>query len=228
MQPERPTVATHAGTVAPGFLEIESGIEADRNEDRSRALLVSTVLKVGLAPRAQLGVLLPVQSATGIALGAGDVAVGVKWRLTDDHPLLARFAVLPSVKLSTGGARGSGTTDVGLLLIDSRSLGPASIDLNAGVVRRGVGNKESNTATFWTVAGGMPVYHDFGWQLEVFGYPGTGGGSGTPPIVGLLTGPTFAVTREFSLDAGIIAPLEGPQPRALYVGFVANLGRIGR
>src|ERR1051325_4189243 len=27
VQPERPTVATHAGTVAPAFLEIETGIQ---------------------------------------------------------------------------------------------------------------------------------------------------------------------------------------------------------
>ena len=29
VQPERPSVATHAGTVAPGYVEIESGIERD-------------------------------------------------------------------------------------------------------------------------------------------------------------------------------------------------------
>src|SRR5438445_803082 len=34
-QPERPTVATHAGTVAPGWAEIEAGIEWDRYADAS-------------------------------------------------------------------------------------------------------------------------------------------------------------------------------------------------
>ena len=29
VQPERPTVATHAGTVAPGYLEIETGVESE-------------------------------------------------------------------------------------------------------------------------------------------------------------------------------------------------------
>src|SRR5256885_8764954 len=45
VQPERPSVATHAGTVAPGFLEIETGIESDRNADGTHALVVPTVLK---------------------------------------------------------------------------------------------------------------------------------------------------------------------------------------
>src|SRR5437764_1362781 len=35
VQPERPTVATHAGTVAPGWSEIEAGIERDRYADGS-------------------------------------------------------------------------------------------------------------------------------------------------------------------------------------------------
>src|SRR5260370_36815211 len=30
VQPERPTVATHAGTVAPGWVELETGVELDR------------------------------------------------------------------------------------------------------------------------------------------------------------------------------------------------------
>src|ERR1044072_6418978 len=29
VQPERPTVATHAGTVAPGYIELEEGVERD-------------------------------------------------------------------------------------------------------------------------------------------------------------------------------------------------------
>ena len=49
-QPERPTVATHAGTVAPAWVEIEAGVEHD-DLDGAHALLTPTVLKFGIAPR---------------------------------------------------------------------------------------------------------------------------------------------------------------------------------
>jgi hypothetical protein len=227
VQPERPTVATHAGTVAPGYLEVETGMQTDRDPDGSHAFTVPTELKIGLAPRAQLSVFLPVQDATGVSLGIGDFAAGVKWRIVDGDGPLQRFAILPTVKAPTGEDRGTNTTDFGLLLIDSRTVGPASLDLNAGITRRsGDGSTVPRTSTFWTAAGAMPIGGSFGWQLECFGYPGTGGPAGSAPIVAILTGPTFTVSRTLALDAGVIVPLTGPQPRAVYGGLVTNLGRI--
>src|SRR4051812_35372559 len=55
VQPERPTVATHAGTVAPGYLEIETGIERD-TRDGTTMSFAPTVLKFGVAPRVQMSV----------------------------------------------------------------------------------------------------------------------------------------------------------------------------
>ena len=52
-QPERPTVATHAGTVLPGWVEIEAGVERD-HLDGAHVLLTPTVLKFGIVPRVQL------------------------------------------------------------------------------------------------------------------------------------------------------------------------------
>jgi len=229
VQPERPTVATHAGTVAPGYLEIESGVERDRNEDGSHAFFIPNELKIGLAPRVQLSAFLPVASATGVPLGIGDVAAGIKWRLLDGDGPLQRFAILPLVKFPTGGNRGTKTTDVGLMLIDSRQIGPASVDLNAGLTRRsGDGTTAPRTSTFWTAAGGMPIAGPIGWQLECFGFPGTHGPAAAPPTVAILTGPTLGVANWIALDAGVIIPVAGPQARAIYAGLVTNLGRLRR
>src|SRR5207248_10990623 len=127
---------------------------------------------------------LPVQSATGVPLGIGDFAAGIKWRLVDGVGPLQRFAILPTIKAPTGGDRGTNTTDVGLLLIDSRTIGPASLDLNAGLTRRGGdGTRAARTATFWTAAGAMPIGGPVGWQLECFGFPGTSGPAGGAPTV---------------------------------------------
>ena len=229
VQPERPTVATHAGTVAQGYVEIETGVEADRNSDGSHGLLVPNEIKIGLAPRLQFSGFVPVQRLTGVPLGVGDLAAGVKWRLVDGDGPLQRFAILPLIKFPTGGERGTNTTDVGLLLIDSREIGPASVDINTGLTRRsGDGSTIPRTSTFWTIAGAMPVAGPIGWQLECFGFPGTHGPAGSAPIVAILTGPTLAVARSLALDGGIIVPVAGPQTRAIYAGLVANLGRLRR
>jgi hypothetical protein len=225
VQPERPSVATHAGTVAPGYVEIETGVETDRNSDDTHTLLVPTVVKVGIAPRAQLSIFAPVLRETAVPLGFGDVGAGVKWRLMDGNGPLGRVAVLPTVTWGTGGDRGTRTTALGLLLINSRTVGPVSLDLNAGLTRRsGDGSTAARTATVWTVASAIPVAGPVGWQLECFGYPGTHGPAGTRPIVALLTGPTFGVWSSLAFDTGVILPVAGPQPRAWYAGVVTNLG----
>ena len=231
VQPERPTVATHAGTVAPGYLEIETGGEWDRYSNQSRGALVPTVFKFGLAPRAQLSVFVPaVDPPGGGSFGIGDLAVGVKWRLMDDRPLFGRFAVLPTLKLPTGSktsGAGTGTTDVGLLLISSHDVGPVALDINAGYTRRGGdGSTAPRDATAWTISTGGSAVGPLGWVAEVFGYPRTTGAAGQPSTVAGLVGPTLLVQTWLALDAGVIVPIAGSPPRALYAGGVWNVGRV--
>ncbi|MDB4949966.1 MAG: hypothetical protein JWM27_2615 [Gemmatimonadetes bacterium] len=235
VQPERPTVATHAGTVAPGYIEVETGVEADRLPDGvGRQLGTPTVVKVGLAPRVQLNVGTAFLRLSGGAAaarsGIGDVSVGVKWRVADAAPLLGRFAVLPSVDLPTGSAErgtGAGTTGAGLLLISSHQAYGVAVDLNAGYTRRGGdGTATPRDATVWTASFGAPVRGPAGLALELFGYPGTSGPAGAAPTTALLVGPTFLVRPWLALDAGVIRRLSGPQPNALYAGLVYNAGKI--
>lgn len=229
VQPERPSVATHAGTVAPGFAEVETGFERDRSTDGTTLGSVPTVLKLGMTRRTQLSVQLPVLGGTDLRSGLGDAAVGVKWRIFEDDPVLQDIALLPQLKLSSGGARGSGTTDVSLLLINSRTIGPVGVDVNAGVTRRsGDGSQAPRSATMWAVAAGIPVRGAMGWALEGYGYPGTGGAAGAPPTVAILTGPTLVPRPELELDVGVIIPVVGSPPRGIYAGFVTNVGKLPR
>lgn len=230
VMPERPTVATHAFTVAPGYVEIETGAERDRFGPSANALGFPTVVKIGLATRAQLAIDLPVVKAPGSSTGIGDASVGVKYRVVDDAPVVGAFALLPSIKAPTGddtSGRGTGTTDVSIVAISSHKLGNVSIDLNAGYTRRGSGEAPSS-ATMWTASFGGPMVGQFGWVLEGFGYPGTGGPFGQAPTVALLAGPTLLATESLALDAGVIVPVRGPQPHALYAGLVYNVGQIFR
>src|SRR5438477_9119876 len=86
VQPERPTVATHAGTVARGWIELEEGAEWDKGPDGARTFLALTNLKIGLASRAQLNLLFNLirnPLVGGSSLDMGDLTVGVKYRIVD-------------------------------------------------------------------------------------------------------------------------------------------------
>jgi hypothetical protein len=229
VQPERPTVATHAGTVAPGWLEIETGIERDRFSSSFTSTSTPTVAKIGLASHVQLGLFATtVNSSAGH--GFGDFAIGPKIRLLDDAPVVGDFAILPTVKFGTGSVErgsGTGTTDASLLLISSHDFGGVAMDLNAGYTRRGGdGTTVPRDATVWTASFGGPFSGPYGWVFECFGFPGTGGPAGQAPSVALLGGPTLLVHKWLAVDLGVIVPVSGPQPRALYAGAVYNVGRL--
>jgi hypothetical protein len=229
VQPERPTVATHAGTVARGFLEVETGIERDRAGGEN-SFLTPTILKFGIADRMQLGVFGASVRPAGAQLGIGDVGAGLKARLVDDAPVVGDFALLPSVKFPTGSSSrgtGTGTTDLSLLAISSHALGAVSMDINAGYTHRsGDGSNAPTSATVWTLSFGGPAVGSVGWVAEAYGYPGTSGPAGQRPIVAFLAGPTWLVQRALALDAGVIVRIAGPQPSALYAGAVYNVGRL--
>ena len=234
VQPERPTVATHAGTVARGWLELEEGGEWDKDGDRQKSFFAPTNLKIGLASNAQLNILFNVidnRSVRNGNLTASDVTIGVKYRLVEDNHILGDFALLPAIKFPTAreGEGGTGTTDFSLLLISSRQLGPVAMDLNAGATHRtGNGTSAPIHASIWTASFGFPITGPLGAVFEMFGYPGTSGPAGQKGSAAILVGPTFLLRKWLALDAGIISPLTGPQPHAVYTGFVWSCGFCGR
>ena len=232
VQPERPTVATHASTVATGYLEIETGVERDRLDPRAIGYGVPTVFKIGVASHGQLSVGVPLDRPPGGDLALGDVSVGLKWRIARGAPVVGDFSILPSVKLPSGSevnGTGTGTNDVSFLAISSHSFHDVEIDVNVGYTRRGGDGKNiPRNATLWTVSSGGPLEGAVGWVVECYGYPGTGGRSGQRPIVAMLLGPTFPARTWLALDAGVIVPVNGPQPRAFYAGAVYNVGQIWR
>jgi hypothetical protein len=160
VQPERPTVATHAYTVAPGYLEIEAGVQVAQPV-ATTLLSAPVVAKVGIMPRLQLEVLggygrTSVPGAT--IAGLTDLAVALKQRVLDAAPLLHDVSVQGSIKFATGASDvGTGTTDLSLLLISSRPIGKAELDLNAGYTHRSCdGSAIPTSATQLTASLGAP------------------------------------------------------------------------
>jgi hypothetical protein len=227
-QPERPTVATHAGTVAPGWFELETGVERDRLDLNATVISTPTVFKIGLASRIQLSVMGTVVRPSGGSAGLGDVAVGVKWRILEDAPILGDFAIFPAIKFPTGSAEtGTTTTDASALLISSHQFGDVAMDLNVGYTHRsGDGNAAPTNATLWTASFGGPFTGPLGWVAECYGFPATSGPAGAPSFVAVLAGPTFTARPWLVFDAGVIVSMTGQELHALYAGATYNVGRM--
>jgi hypothetical protein len=232
-QPERPTVATHAYAVAPGWIEIEAGAQRQKAGALADRLAVPLVVKIGLGERCQLGLAPGWQREAqggGAEAGITDVLVAVKWRLTEDAPVVGAFAVQPAVSLPTGSAdagRGSGKAAFNVLMISSHRFGPLSLDVNAGYTRLGGESASApRDSTVWAVAAALPIAGRVGWAAEVYGYPGTSGPNGSPPVVAVLTGPNVTVAPSLVVDAGAIFDVVRFGGTAAYAGLTWNIGRI--
>ena len=230
VQPERPTVATHAYEVAPGWAEVEAGLEFDRYPDDSRGASAPVLLKLGVVHDLQFDLQGSVVAPAAGRTGFGDLTLGAKWKAISKSSFLGDFALQPSVTLPTGSASagtGNGVTGYSILLISSRQIGSVEVDVNAGYTHRaGDGSTAPRDAALWTASFGGPLRGAAGWVLECFGYPATVGPAGAPATVGILGGPTLIARPWLAFDAGIIVRVRGVQPDAFYVGTVYNLGRM--
>jgi len=232
-QPERPTVATHAYTIAPGYIEIESGVQ-DMQPRSASQFAVPVVIKLGIVSRLQLELQGGYMRNTthgppsSTDAGASDIAIALKERVLDAAPVVHDFSVQESIKFATGShGISTETTDVSLLLISSRPIGAGELDLNAGYTRRsGNGAMAPIDATLLTASFGAPIHGPVGAVAELFTYPGTSGPSGTPPQVGFLTGPTLQVRPWLVCDAGVILNVQHMGANAAYAGLTYNIGRI--
>jgi len=225
-------VATHAYAVAPGYVELEAGFQRQQEGALANRLAIPLLLKIGLSERVQLdlapGLSRDAQGG-GAKSGVTDFVVGVKWRLTDDAPVIGAFAMQGTVSLPTGSpesGRGSGKAAVNLLAISSHRFGPLSLDINAGYTRLGGESAVApRDSTVWTVSTGFPVAGRIGWVAELYGFPGTSGPNGQPPVVAALTGPTLTLSPSFVLDAGATFDVSRFGGTAIYGGLTWNIGR---
>jgi hypothetical protein len=228
--PERPTVATHAYTIAPGYVEIEAGVQ-DAQPKRGTQFDAPLVVKFGLAPRLQLELqtgYAHVASGGATLTGANDLGVALKQRLLDDAPIVSDFSVQGTLKFPSGAnGIGTGTTDLSLLLISSRKFGDSELDLNAGYTHRsGDGTAAPTSATFATASFGTQFAGPWGGVAELFSYPGTGGPAGMTTQAGFLFGPTLVVKSWLVLDAGAILNVANMGGNAAYAGVTYNVGRL--
>ena len=119
-------------------------------------------------------------------------------------------------------------------MLVGQHIGPFEVESEIGTgvlgtvylakLSRGDGTVVPRTAGVWTASFGFPLSGPLGATVEFFGFRRTTGPAGSNATAALLVGPTFLLREWLALDAGGIIPLAGPQPRALYAGFVWNFG----
>ncbi|HKV71911.1 MAG TPA: transporter [Gemmatimonadales bacterium] len=218
--PERPTYATHAYAVAPGYAELEQGISATGTAGLSQGTIWGIALKLGISPSLQAEFFGPAYARTSAGGGVGDLGLALKFR----HDLSGKSAValIPGVTAPTGSTAkglGAGRALGSLTAVYSVDL-PATVhlDLNAGPTGVGAGA----TQWFFSVSGS--------WGGRVLGVTGecfdfTPGGAG-PRFAGVLGAVTVRLAPWAVVDAGGQLGTTMNSPNALFLGLTTNLGRV--
>ena len=219
--PERPTVATHAYAVAPGYIEIEQGISVRGASNLGEATSWDVNIKIGIASHIQLGIFGPGYARSGAGHGIGDLGVALKLR-TDVSERVA-LAAVPAMTFPTGNAQlglGAGRVLGQLPLVFSVN-GPAGVhaDLNAGPLGIGAGRPQwLTTASFGRSLGGP-----LGVTAELFRI--SAGGAG-PRQAGLLGALTVSPVPWIVIDLGGTRGLGSGSPDVVFLGLTTNLGRL--
>lgn len=218
--PERPTVATHAYAVAPGYIEVEQGVSARGAGSLAQATSWDVNIKIGVTPHLQLALFGPLLLRTNAGHGPGDWGAALKLRTAVSDRVA--IALVPAATVATGRERaglGAGRTLGQLIAVVSADApGGVHADINAGPLGIGAGRPQwLTTASFdrgfgrWGAAG------------ELFRVSAGGAGSRQAGLLGALT---FAPALWVVLDGGGIVGLGSGSPEALFVGITTNLGHL--
>jgi Putative MetA-pathway of phenol degradation len=139
-QAGRPLATEDTGTLDPGKVELELGVDYLRETGAEIFLLPSgPAFNIGLLPRlegtlATQFVLLDPDDEPSHA-GFGDSQVKLKYRFLDETPHLPALVAAVGVRLPTGDPdRGLGEREVDVqpLAIASKTFGPVTLTVNAG------------------------------------------------------------------------------------------------
>ena len=218
--PERPTFATHAYAVAPGYAELEQGLAARGTGSLGEETSWDVNLKLGIERHVQAAIFGPLFQRNPRGHGVGDFGVALKLR--SDLSARSAAAIVASVTAPTGStARGLGTGRAlgGLVGVFSADL-PAQIhvDANAGPEGIGAGNPQWFASVCASRAFGA-------WGLAAEAFRFSAGGTG-PRQAGVLAAVTLRPARWVVLDAGGVAPATPGTARQLFLGLTSNLGRV--
>lgn len=211
--PYRPSVSTPAALSAPGWLEVEAGLERARGSGAVRSDALSYTLKLAFTPdwglRMGGNAFVRQTDESGQRLsGAGDTSVVLKRRfaINDDQAL----GVEVGATLPTGrDGIGSGKSDALLTGIYSADFGAYHLDANLGGTRFGQAQSGSGRVqTQW--AAGLSRSLNERWSV-------TGELSGTrqrgnPSTQQVLVAGGYGLSNRLAFDAGLSRSLHSGTP----------------
>ena len=236
INPDRPDLTTGAELVPAGALQLETGLEYERERSAGaptrEQVTVQAVLRAGLATRLEVsleGEPFVWQRAADDDRGSGDYTLALKYRLyappgDSGAPALA---LRPFVKLPVARAPiGSERPDVGALFLMSLGLPwGLGLDANAGVAAIGQTHPEgflpqgvASASLSWAANARLATIADFFFATKEE-RDGRASLRATLAVV-------YKVTSRLALDAGMRTTLAGPGPDwSAFVGLSARFGR---
>ncbi|GAC1608517.1 MAG: hypothetical protein NVS3B2_17980 [Ramlibacter sp.] len=203
--PYRPSVSTPATLSAPGWLEVEAGVQSSRADDPRRRDTLPYSLKLAFTP--DWGIRLGGDSfvrelaADGSSLrGWGDTSIVLKRRFAVDDA--SAFGAELGAKLPTARrGLGSGHTDVGINGIYSADFaGSWHVDLNASATH--LGGAEAGTNAWqkgWAAALSRTLSEQWGAVGELSGTQRGGAGRTSQALVAA----SYSASRAVTLDLGV-------------------------
>jgi len=219
--PERPTFATHAYAVAPGYAELEQGLHVE-GSDAGDATAWDYNLKIGVIPQVQFAFFGTGFVHTRAGGGVGDL--GVTLKLSTSVSTRATLALASSVTFPTGDAatgRGAGRTQGGVLAVASVDAPwKVHVDVNLGPVALGAG--ASPLRWFHSVGAGVALGR-YGLTTELYGFTA---GAGESAEWGALGAVTVRPAEWIVVDAGGSVGVWRETPHLVFVGVTTNLGAV--
>lgn len=206
--PYRPSVATPAQLPAPGWPELEAGLQWASGGDTARSRSAPVTFK--LAWNESWGILIGTDAHEwqraydgSTARSVGDTTLTLKYKLPVDENLAlgAQFAVaLPTARPPIG----TGQRDWGLNTIASFDYPGVHIDVNVAGTRLGfVDAGQGSWQGRWAVAASHPLDEQFGVTGEVSSIVQRGTTAQTQGLAAL----NYNVSRALVLDVAVAAGL---------------------
>ncbi len=227
--PYRPGVSTPAALSAPGWVEIEAGVQTGRAQDASRRSSLPYTLKLAFTPDWGIRIdgdafVRQAGSDASRQQGGGDTTLVVKRRfeLGEESALGLELGV----KSATARAGlGSGHTDVGVNAIYSSDFAENwHTDFNLVATR--VGGVEPGVNRWqkgWAAAASRNLTEQWGVAGEISGTRQVGNASTFQAVVAV----SYAVSRKVTLDFGVSKGLNAASGGwSAFSGFTFLAGRL--
>jgi hypothetical protein len=236
INPDRPDLTTSAEVVPAGALQLETGLEYERERSGGaptrQQLIIQAVLRAGLATRLEVsleGEPFVWRRAADDDRGSGDYTLALKYRLyaPPEDSGAPTLALRPFVKLPVARAPiGSERPDVGALLLMSLGL-PWGLGLDANAGAAAIGQTRPNgfmaqgvasASLSWAATERLATIADFFFATK----EDRDGRASLRATVAVV----YRLTSRLALDAGMRTTLAGPGPDwSAFVGLSARFGR---